>query len=118
MVPRRKYPSALNYPSFVLSPLWVCLRKFPHIFSLCLASLFPVFSWTPPCSGYFALFCLLLMCSNNVCRQASLLSLSGICFIRSLSCFHILSLSQLATILPSRTPQTFAFASSIAYTFF
>jgi len=74
MVPQRKSLSVLDFSVFVLSPLWVCLRIFPLISSLYLASLFPVFSWTPLCPGYFALFCLLLMCSNNVCRQASLLS--------------------------------------------
>jgi len=83
-------------PLLALSLFWVCLRIFlSHIFSLCLA-FFPAPSWTLLCPDYIALFCLLLMCSNNVCRQGSP--------ILSTVLFYPISLST-RNHTPSRTPQ-------------
>ena len=63
---------AHNSPAFVLFVILGLSADLPltHIFGLCLA-FFPVFSWTLLCPDYIALFYLLLMCSNNVCRRAS-----------------------------------------------
>jgi len=71
MALRRKSRSVHNSPPSFFLLFWVCLWVIlSYIFSLCLA-FFPVSFRTLLRPDYIALFYLLLMCSNNVCRQAS-----------------------------------------------